>query len=174
MDYLFEDIVITGKIAAILALELLSDGKPHTHLGQAVVALHLSRGGLASTRSLNSLETDMFRFLKKKCPQIIHISFATYKMISIETASSLQVKNNSKKEDRKTISDAIKFRVLRKHNFRCSYCGISASEAKLEIDHIISLATNGKNVESNYTTACRPCNQSKGTQIMESRNGIVA
>ena len=62
---------------------------------------------------------------------------------------------------RKAISNAKRFRVLYRDNFRCQYCGATANEARLEVDHITPLAKGGSNDESNLITACSICNNGK-------------
>jgi hypothetical protein len=52
---------------------------------------------------------------------------------------------------------------MKRDRFRCTYCGIPGTDAELEIDHIIAIAKGGSNHISNLTTACRSCNQAKGS-----------
>lgn len=40
----------------------------------------------------------------------------------------------------------------------CSYCGAAATQ----VDHIVPFAAGGTDDWTNYTSACAPCNQSKG------------
>jgi 5-methylcytosine-specific restriction endonuclease McrA len=46
----------------------------------------------------------------------------------------------------------------------CTYCG---SNKLLEGDHIVPLSRGGSNTFGNLATACRPCNQSKGSKTVE-------
>ena len=62
-------------------------------------------------------------------------------------------------------SDQAKLRVLRLCGYKCSYCGVSGSEAELEIDHIIPVSKGGSNHLANLTTAYRSCNQSKSDSL---------
>jgi 5-methylcytosine-specific restriction endonuclease McrA len=52
--------------------------------------------------------------------------------------------------------------LLEKFNRTCVYC--NAKEIPLEVEHIIPKSKGGSNRISNLTLACRPCNQSKGSQ----------
>lgn len=61
-----------------------------------------------------------------------------------------------------TVGAAVRISVMKRDRFRCTYCGVPGTDAELEVDHIISVATGGSNHMSNLTTACRGCNQKKG------------
>src|SRR5512139_3047893 len=63
-------------------------------------------------------------------------------------------------------SAAVRIRVMKRDRFTCTYCGESGQNAELEIDHIIPVAQGGSHHISNLTTACRMCNQKKGTRIV--------
>jgi len=49
------------------------------------------------------------------------------------------------KQKRQAISKTIRFGVYKKCGFRCHYCGIPASDAQLEIDHITPVSKGGTN-----------------------------
>jgi 5-methylcytosine-specific restriction endonuclease McrA len=56
-------------------------------------------------------------------------------------------------------------------NHQCIYCG---STEELTIDHIRPRCRGGETTASNCVTACRPCNQAKGSlQINEFLNLTV-
>ncbi len=59
------------------------------------------------------------------------------------------------------ITLAQRFRVLKRDNFRCRYCGKSAPEALLEIDHIRPLSNGGTDDDSNLGASCVECNRGK-------------
>ena len=52
--------------------------------------------------------------------------------------------------------------LLEKWGRKCAYC--SATECRLEIDHIIPKSAGGSNRASNLLISCRTCNQKKGNQ----------
>ena len=58
-------------------------------------------------------------------------------------------------------SAAVRIRAMKRDKFTCQYCGISGSEAELEIDHIVPISKGGSNHISNLATACRKCNLEK-------------
>lgn len=59
------------------------------------------------------------------------------------------------------ISPSVRFLVLQRDGFACTYCGRRPPEVQLEIDHIIAYTKDGANDPVNYTTACRECNAGK-------------
>ncbi len=64
-------------------------------------------------------------------------------------------------------SAMVRIRVMKRDRFRCTYCGVPGTDAELEVDHIIAVANGGSHHMSNLTTACRACNQKKGTGTLE-------
>lgn len=64
--------------------------------------------------------------------------------------------------NRKPLSKKIRFRVFQRDNFTCQYCGRSAPEVELHVDHIRSVANGGDNDMENLITACKDCNLGKG------------
>ena len=56
---------------------------------------------------------------------------------------------------------AIRFKILDRDNFTCQYCGRSAPEVKLEVDHINPVKNGGDNSSENMVTACKECNIGK-------------
>jgi 5-methylcytosine-specific restriction protein A len=64
-------------------------------------------------------------------------------------------------------SAAVRIRVYKRDRFACTYCGVPGTEAELEVDHIIAVAKGGSHHISNLTTACRACNQAKGTKDLK-------
>lgn len=61
-----------------------------------------------------------------------------------------------------SVSSRDRFLVLRRDGFRCVYCGLSAAETALHVDHVTAKAKGGDNHLDNYVTACKPCNLGKG------------
>lgn len=64
------------------------------------------------------------------------------------------------------INQKIRLEVLKRDNFKCVYCGKSAFETKLHIDHIIPISKNGNNKIENLQTLCEVCNLSKSNKII--------
>lgn len=77
----------------------------------------------------------------------------------------------SKKIERKIMNDDIRYNVLKRDNFRCKICGISAADgAKLHVDHIIPVSKGGKTVMSNLQTLCDRCNIGKSDKLNSDNN----
>lgn len=55
--------------------------------------------------------------------------------------------------------------LLEKWGRKCAYCG--AGQVPLEIEHIVPKSTGGSDRVNNLTLACKPCNQRKGNQAVE-------
>lgn len=63
--------------------------------------------------------------------------------------------------ERKTISKKIRFEVFKRDSFKCQYCGRSAPDVILEVDHIMPVAAGGENNILNLVTSCADCNRGK-------------
>lgn len=64
---------------------------------------------------------------------------------------------------RKPLSKKTRFQVLQRDNFTCQYCGRSAPNVSLEVDHVVPVAKGGTNDIENLVTSCWECNIGKGT-----------
>jgi hypothetical protein len=58
-----------------------------------------------------------------------------------------------------SIDPAIKWKVFRRDNFICQYCGWDSGE--MTYDHIVPISLGGSTTVENGNTACRPCNKAK-------------
>lgn len=63
---------------------------------------------------------------------------------------------------RQPLKQGVRHEVLARDGFRCRYCGASAEEAKLHVDHIRPVSRGGDNDPGNLLTACSACNLGKG------------
>lgn len=61
------------------------------------------------------------------------------------------------------VSRRLRFEILRRDRFRCHYCGFTAADAELRVDHVIPEALGGTDDPSNLVTACDPCNSGKSS-----------
>lgn len=57
----------------------------------------------------------------------------------------------------------LRFEILRRDGFRCTYCGETPSEAELHVDHVVPQALGGQDIPENLVTACEPCNSGKAS-----------
>jgi hypothetical protein len=55
----------------------------------------------------------------------------------------------------------LRFRIFHRDCFTCQYCGRSAPEATLHVDHVTPRSHGGDDQESNLITACQDCNLGK-------------
>ena len=67
---------------------------------------------------------------------------------------------------RTAISQKTRFEVFKRDSFCCQYCGRSAPDVTLEVDHIHPVADGGKNDIMNLVTACYECNRGKGARLL--------
>lgn len=69
-------------------------------------------------------------------------------------------------EQRRLMTDSLRYDILVRDGFRCKICGASAADGvKLHVDHILPVSKGGKTVESNLRTLCERCNLGKSNKI---------
>ena len=73
---------------------------------------------------------------------------------------------------RKNLSKSVRFEVFKRDSFTCQYCGKSAPDVVLEVDHIIPVAKGGDNDLSNLITACFDCNRGKRDKKLTDKQSI--
>lgn len=61
------------------------------------------------------------------------------------------------------VSKRTRYEVLRRDNHTCRYCGASAPDAKLTVDHVTPVALGGTDDPANLVAACRDCNAGKAS-----------
>lgn len=59
------------------------------------------------------------------------------------------------------VSKRLRYEVLRRDNHACRYCGATAPDAPLRVDHVTPVALGGSDAPTNLVTACEPCNSGK-------------
>lgn len=59
------------------------------------------------------------------------------------------------------ISKRLRYEVLRRDEHTCQYCGESAPDVTLHIDHVVPVALGGTDDPGNLVTACKDCNAGK-------------
>src|SRR5690606_28167154 len=74
-----------------------------------------------------------------------------------------RVRRLRKAGDLMAVSRRIRFEILRRDGHTCRYCGASAPDVKLTVDHVIPVALGGGDEASNLVTACQPCNAGKSS-----------
>jgi hypothetical protein len=79
---------------------------------------------------------------------------------------SNQVIKNDKPKIETLRGRALRFAVLSRDGYKCRYCGRSADEVSLQVDHIVPRSKGGMDDVSNYITACRDCNIGKRDSLL--------
>lgn len=59
------------------------------------------------------------------------------------------------------VSKSLRFQVLRRDNHTCRYCGRSAPEVRITVDHVVPAALGGGDTADNLVAACHDCNSGK-------------
>lgn len=67
---------------------------------------------------------------------------------------------------RRTIGKKLRFEVFKRDGFKCQYCGASAPDVILEVDHINPVSKGGENDLLNLITSCRGCNAGKSDVLL--------
>lgn len=69
-------------------------------------------------------------------------------------------------EQRRLMTDSLRYDVMRRDGFRCQICGATAADGyRLHVDHILPVSKGGKTELSNLRTLCERCNMGKRDKI---------
>jgi len=72
----------------------------------------------------------------------------------------------SSRIERAKMSESMRYDILKRDNYKCQICGMTAKEgAKLQVDHIIPVSKGGKTEMSNLQTLCSRCNIGKSNKL---------
>lgn len=74
---------------------------------------------------------------------------------------------------RKPISKRLRFEVFKRDSFTCQYCGKSAPDVVLHVDHIKPIKEGGTNDITNLVTACADCNLGKGARKLSDSSEVM-
>lgn len=61
------------------------------------------------------------------------------------------------------VTKRTRYEVLKRDNHTCRYCGASAPDAKLTVDHVTPTALGGTDNPNNLVAACQDCNYGKAS-----------
>jgi hypothetical protein len=61
------------------------------------------------------------------------------------------------------VSKRLRYEVLKRDGHACRYCGRTAPEVKLTIDHVVPTTLGGSDDPDNLVTACSDCNSGKSS-----------
>lgn len=73
---------------------------------------------------------------------------------------------------KKHISKATRFEVFKRDKFTCQYCGESAPDVILHVDHIDPKSKGGSNNITNLITACASCNLGKSDKKLSDESAV--
>lgn len=76
--------------------------------------------------------------------------------------------NKVTKQDnkRKNIPNKLRFEMFKRDSFTCQYCGQSAPNVVLEVDHLLPVSKGGDNDILNLITSCWTCNNGKSNILL--------
>lgn len=60
----------------------------------------------------------------------------------------------------------VRFLILERDNFRCVFCGTSATESRLEVDHLVPVSRGGGDESANLAASCIDCNAAKSNMML--------
>lgn len=75
-------------------------------------------------------------------------------------------------QPRENIEKKIRFEVFKRDSFKCQYCGRSAPDIILEVDHIVPICENGDSNIINLITSCFDCNRGKGSRLLSDQSAL--
>jgi len=80
----------------------------------------------------------------------------------------MKTNQTTSKSKRKAVSKKARFEVFKRDKFSCQFCGKSAPDCILEIDHLKPISKGGDNNILNLITSCYECNRGKsGNEISD-------
>jgi 5-methylcytosine-specific restriction endonuclease McrA len=62
-----------------------------------------------------------------------------------------------------TVKGRLRFEILRRDGHTCRYCGQSAPDVRLTVDHVVPESLGGADDPANLVTACTSCNAGKAS-----------
>ncbi len=75
--------------------------------------------------------------------------------------------NRPVRAKRESIPTRLRFKVLERDAYTCQYCGRSAPDVLLEVDHIVPVAEGGADDEGNLRASCGDCNRGKSDTLSQ-------
>lgn len=63
------------------------------------------------------------------------------------------------------VSQRLRYEILRRDNHACRYCGATAPNVKLNVDHVIPTSLGGSDKPDNLVSACADCNGGKTSSM---------
>ena len=79
--------------------------------------------------------------------------------------SAAVIKATKQDKERGKLSNALRYKILKRDGLKCVLCGRTSDEVKLAVDHIHPISNGGKTVEDNLRALCYDCNSGKGCKV---------
>lgn len=73
---------------------------------------------------------------------------------------------------RKNIPKTVRFEVFKRDSFKCQYCGETAPDVVLHVDHIVPVKEDGTNEIMNLITSCAACNLGKSANLLSDNSTV--
>jgi hypothetical protein len=124
---------------------------------------------LKKTLDYSELTDSDIEEIKKKEINIL----SEVKLRKMKGSALNYIENDKKKNGRVNISPKLRKEVLQRDNYKCVFCGATANDAKIEVDHIIPISiinelfldVNLYEDKSNLCATCENCNRGKSDYI---------
>ena len=156
----------------IIYLTLLNDlfaSGGEIAIGQDKLAEMIGFNRKTVISKLKSLRENGVIDCEKRVSSSRGFSYWVYLGVQFPLELSTKEGTKSKSLNRKKIPPRVRFEVLRRNKFCCSYCGKAAVDGyRLVIDHIKPVSKGGTNDIDNLTASCDDCNNGKGTADIDS------
>jgi hypothetical protein len=65
------------------------------------------------------------------------------------------------------VSKRLRFEILKRDGYTCRYCGASAPETPIRVDHVVPEALGGASEPTNLVAACVDCNAGKSSSSLD-------
>lgn len=75
--------------------------------------------------------------------------------------------------ERKGLSKKLRFEVFKRDSFTCVYCGRSAPDVVLHVDHIVPVSKGGTDDLTNLVTSCADCNLGKSNHEINDKSVVM-
>lgn len=63
------------------------------------------------------------------------------------------------------VSRRLRFEILKRDGYACRYCGATAPDVVLHVDHVTPVSVGGGDEPNNLVTSCADCNAGKGSTM---------
>jgi len=65
------------------------------------------------------------------------------------------------------VSKRLRYEILRRDGHKCRYCGATAPDVPLRVDHVTPVALGGTDTPDNLVASCEPCNNGKSSATVD-------